>query len=43
MFELAKITTSDVQPMSLAEYNGPPVTVDMSLNSIRMKPFKLTK
>jgi dTDP-4-dehydrorhamnose reductase len=43
MFELAKMTTSEVKPMSLAEYNGPPLTVDMSLNSIRIKPFKLTK
>jgi dTDP-4-dehydrorhamnose reductase len=43
MFELAKMTTPDVKPMSLAEYNGPPLTVDMSLNSIRIKPFKLTK
>jgi dTDP-4-dehydrorhamnose reductase len=43
MFELAKITTPEVKPMSLAEYNGPPLTVDMSLNSIRIKPFKLTK
>lgn len=43
MFELAKITTPEVKPMSLSEYNGPPLTVDMSLNSIRIKPFKLTR
>lgn len=43
MFELARITTPDVKPMTLAEYNGPPLTVDMSLRSIRIKPFKLTK
>ncbi len=43
MFELARITTPDVKPMTMAEYNGPPLTVDMSLNSIRIKPFKLTK
>lgn len=43
MFELAKITTPDIKPMTLAEYNGPPVTVDMSLKSIRIKPFKLTR
>jgi dTDP-4-dehydrorhamnose reductase len=42
MFELAKITTPEVQPMTLEEYNGPPLTVDMSLKSIRIKPFKLT-
>ncbi|MEM3727746.1 MAG: SDR family oxidoreductase [Candidatus Bathyarchaeia archaeon] len=43
MFELAKITTPEVQPMTLKEYNGPPLTVDMSLRSIRIKPFKLTR
>lgn len=43
MYELAKITTPDVKPMSLAEYNGPPLTVDMSLRSIRIPPFKLRK
>lgn len=43
MYELAKITTPDVKPMFLTEYNGPPVTVDMSLRSVRIKPFKITK
>jgi len=43
MFDLARITTPDVKPMSLAEYNGPPLTIDMSLKSIRIKPFRLTK
>jgi dTDP-4-dehydrorhamnose reductase len=43
MFELAKITTSDVQPMSLADYKGPPLTIDMTLKSIKIKPFTLTR
>lgn len=43
MFELAKITTPDVKPMTLSEYEGPPLTVDMSLKSVRIKPFKLTR
>lgn len=43
MFELAKMTTPEVKPMSLTDYNGPPLTLDMSLNSIRIKQFKLTK
>lgn len=43
MFELAKITTPDVEPMTMEEYAGPPLTVDMSLNSVRIKPFKLTR
>lgn len=43
MFDLAKITTPKVEPMSLSEYKGPPLTVDMSLKSIRIKPFRLTR
>ena len=43
MFELAQLTTPDVRPMYLSEYQGPPLTVDMSLNSKRMKPFKLSR
>jgi dTDP-4-dehydrorhamnose reductase len=43
MFDLAKITTSDVKPMSISEYKGPPLTMDMTLRSIRIKPFKLRK
>lgn len=41
MFELAKITTPSIEPMTLSEYHGVPLTVDMSLNSIRIKPFKI--
>jgi len=40
MFELAKVTTPDVQPMTLADYHGVPLTVDMSLSSIRIESFK---
>lgn len=43
MFELAKITTPEIQPMKLSEYSGPPLTVDMSLRSVRIKPFKLKR
>lgn len=43
MFELAKITTPEVRPMTLKEYNGPPLTVDMSLVSERIKHFKLKR
>jgi len=43
MYDLSKITTPDVKPMFLTDYNGPPVTVDMTLRSIRIKPFKITK
>ncbi len=43
MFELAKITTPDIQPMTLADYHGVPLTVDMSLSSIRIKSFRIGK
>jgi dTDP-4-dehydrorhamnose reductase len=43
MFELAKIYTPDIEPMTLDEYEGPPLTKDMSLNSIRIKPFKIRR
>jgi len=43
MYELAKISTPDVKPMTLAEYQGVPLTVDMTLSSVRLKPFKITK
>jgi len=41
MFELAKITTPNIKPMTIKEYSGPPLTMDMSLRSNRIKPFKL--
>jgi dTDP-4-dehydrorhamnose reductase len=43
MFELAKITTPNVKPMTLSEYHGVPLTVDMSLSSVRIKPFKISR
>jgi dTDP-4-dehydrorhamnose reductase len=43
MLEIARIVSPDVKPMTFAEYSGPPLTVDMSLQSMRLKPFKITK
>jgi len=43
MYELAKITTPNIQPMTLAEYSGPPLTQDMSLISKRIPAFKLRR
>lgn len=43
MFALARITTPEVRPMTMAEYDGPPLTIDMSLKSARIRPFKITK
>ena len=43
MYDLGKITTPDLEPMTMAEYSGPPVTQDMSLVSHRVQPFKLRR
>ena len=42
MFELAKITTDSVLPMTLDEYSGPAVTVDMTLDTSRWKKYKIS-
>lgn len=41
MYELAKMTSPNVKPMSLDEYEGPPVTVDMSLDTIRWNKYNI--
>ncbi|HGJ66026.1 MAG: SDR family oxidoreductase [Candidatus Bathyarchaeota archaeon] len=43
MFDLAKVTTHDIKPMTLDEYIGPPLTRDMSLESERITAFNITK
>ncbi len=42
MFELAKLTNPKVEPITIAEYSGPPLTMDMSLKSTRIHPFKMS-
>lgn len=42
MFELAKLTTPDVQPMTLKEYTGPKLTIDMTLDTVRWKKYKIS-
>lgn len=42
MFELAKMTTESVLPMTLDEYSGPAVTVDMTLDTSRWKKYKIS-
>ena len=41
MYELAKITTPDILPMTIKEYDGPTLTMDMSLDSERWKKYVL--
>jgi len=41
MYELAKMTTPDIEPMTLKEYSGPPLTQDMSLDTIIWHKYKI--
>jgi len=41
MFELAKYTTADIEPMTMDEYSGPDLTIDMSLDTKRWKKYDL--
>ncbi|MFB5626907.1 MAG: SDR family oxidoreductase [Nitrosarchaeum sp.] len=43
IYELAKITTPEVQPMTIKEYSGPKLTMDMSLDTERWKKYKITE
>jgi dTDP-4-dehydrorhamnose reductase len=42
MFELARMTTPDVQPMTLKEYTGPRLTIDMTLGTVRWRKYKIS-
>jgi dTDP-4-dehydrorhamnose reductase len=41
MYELAKMTTPEIEPITMKEYSGPPLTVDMSLDTERWKKYQL--
>ena len=41
MFDLAKITTPEIQTITMQEYSGPKLTIDMSLDSKRWKKYSL--
>ena len=43
MFEFAKITTPDILPMTIRDYAGPPLPMDMSLKSVNIPDFRLTR
>ncbi len=42
MFELARITTPDVEPMTIKDYSGPKLTMDMSLGTKRWKKYRIS-
>ena len=41
MYELAKLTTPEIEPMTMSDYSGPRLTVDMSLDTKRWKKYTL--
>ncbi len=41
IFELAQLTTPDIEPMTIKDYSGPKLTMDMSLNTVRWKKYKI--
>lgn len=43
MYELAKTLSPKVQPITLEDYQGPPLTVDMSLTTKRWKKYKISR
>ena len=42
MYDLAKITTPEIKPMTLQDYSGPHLTVNMTLDSLRWKKYKIS-
>lgn len=43
MFQLAKRISENVEPMTINDYTGPPLTIDMSLDTIRWKRYKISE
>jgi dTDP-4-dehydrorhamnose reductase len=41
VFELAKMTTPQIEPMTISDYSGPPLTMDMSLDSNNWKKYSI--
>jgi dTDP-4-dehydrorhamnose reductase len=41
VFELAKMTTPQIEPMTINDYSGPPLTMDMSLDSLKFKKYQI--
>ena len=42
MLELAKKTSPNVAPMTIKEYSGPKLTMDMSLDTVRWKKYRIS-
>jgi len=42
VFELAQMTTPEIKSMTINDYSGPPLTMDMSLDSIKWKKYTIS-
>jgi dTDP-4-dehydrorhamnose reductase len=42
MFELAKSLSPDVAPITIDDYDGPPLPMDMSIDTIRWKKYRMS-
>ena len=43
VYELAKMTTPNIQRMTINEYLGPKLTMNISLDTERWKKYKISK
>lgn len=43
MYELAKLTTPNIQPMTIGDYSGPHLTINMTLDTKRLKKYKISE
>ena len=43
MLELAKMTTPNIESMTVKEYSGPHLTMNMTLRSKRIKKYTISK
>lgn len=43
MYDVAKITTPEIKPMTLQEYSGPHLTINMTLDSLLWKKYKISR
>lgn len=42
MYELAKMTTKNIEPMTIKDYSGPHLTMNMTLDTVRWKKYKIS-
>ena len=42
MFDLAKMTTNDIEPMTINDYSGPHLTMNMTLDTKKWKKYKIS-